>query len=249
MDFSSRVNEASHTAPIIFTPPQENIPTYHPVSPEVPREVSESFQSPYNANSHHQGDKRFPVIEAIGQLHGTYILAQNEDGLYMIDQHAAQERIKYEFYVKQLSNPNPDVQLFLEPLVFERSHADISILQESIHQIRALGIEIEFFGGTTILIRSYPAWFPKGEEEGYLEDVFYQIIQDRKIDIGKVREKLAIQYSCKRSIKANHFLSIQEMNQLLHHLSTCEQPFTCPHGRPILLLTTNREIESRVKRT
>lgn len=192
--------------------------------------------------------ERLPVLYPIGQLQGTYILAQNEQGLYLIDQHAAQERIKYEYFKKKLSEPINDTQTLLMPLSFEFTPDEIICIEQYRQELEAVGIFLEPFGGQTYAVRSYPTWFPKGLEEEIIRDIIHEVIEEGKIDLGKMRDELAALMACKRSIKANHALQLHEMEQLLHDLRQTEHPFTCPHGRPVIIHFSLYEIEKMFKR-
>lgn len=195
-----------------------------------------------------KNDDRIPVLYPIGQLQGTYILAQNDLGLYMIDQHAAQERIKYEFYKKKLGSPSLDRQQLLFPLTFEFTTDEIVLIEKHIEDFEKVGLYLEPFGEKTYAVRSYPSWFPKGLEEDIIRDIVNQVLQYKKIDIEKLREEIAILMACKRSIKANQYLSLSEMERLLNDLRKTSDPFTCPHGRPVIIHFTYYEIEKMFKR-
>lgn len=193
--------------------------------------------------------ERVPPMYPIGQLQGTYILAQNENGFYMVDQHAAQERIKYEYYKEQLAKPNEtEQQQLLFPLTFEFTTIEKTFIENNYDQLQQIGLFLEPFGNNTYAVRAFPGWFPKGQEEEVIRDLVEQIIQKGKINIGKLREEVAILMSCKRSIKANHYLTDQDMVRLLEDLRKTNDPFTCPHGRPVIIHFTYYEIEKMFKR-
>ncbi|GKU79366.1 DNA mismatch repair endonuclease MutL [Paenibacillus sp. L3-i20] len=191
----------------------------------------------------------FPELHWIGQHHGTYIVAQAEDGLYLIDQHAAHERINYEYYLHKFGNPVAASQQLLVPLTLEFTAGDAAQLRELTELFGEAGVEIEPFGAQTFLVRSYPEWMPKGEEQSLLEEMAELLITERKsINITKLREKAAIMCSCKASIKANDRLSREEGDSLLARLSRCDQPYTCPHGRPIIVHLSTYQLEKMFKR-
>lgn len=191
----------------------------------------------------------FPQLFPVGQVHGTYIIAQNEDGFFMIDQHAAQERIKYEFFRDKLKKAeNEERQLLLLPLQFHYSTDEKTRIEESRPLLENVGIYLEEFGPTSYIVREFPTWFPEGEETEIIEEMIEQVLHTRKVDIGKLREEAAIMMSCKRSIKANHHLTMNDMETLLNDLGKAENPFTCPHGRPVLIHFTTYEIEKMFKR-
>lgn len=192
--------------------------------------------------------QRIPTMYPIGQVQGTYILAQNENGLYMIDQHAAQERIKYEFFKKKLGETNNELQELLLPLTFEFSKQESIFIEQNKKEIEKAGLFFESFGHQTYVIRSHPNWFPKGFEEEVIREMIEQIMQDEKINVENIREDAAILMSCKRSIKANHYLNQEDMFRLLEDLRKSVDPFTCPHGRPIIIHFSSYDLEKMFKR-
>src|SRR5699024_7392594 len=129
-------------------------------------------------NFHIEKTDRIPMMYPIGQLQGTYILAQNEQGFYMIDQHAAQERIKYEFFKKQLGKPVEDEQQLLIPLQFDFTPDELILLEQFTEELASVGVVLEHFGGQTYTVRSHPTWFPKGEEEQIIRDIINQVIEE-----------------------------------------------------------------------
>lgn len=193
-------------------------------------------------------EKRMPVMYPIGQMHGTYILAQNEKGLYLIDQHAAQERIKYEFFREKLADVTNEVQELLVPITFEFTASEYSLIQEYEDFLKQIGIYFEPFGQHSLIIRSHPYWLPKGHEKEMIEEVVEQLIQNQKISVLKLREKLAIMMACKKSIKANRHLREDEIQALLEELRKAKDPFTCPHGRPVIVHFSTYEMEKMFKR-
>lgn len=194
-------------------------------------------------------EKRFPSLVPVGQVHGTYIIAQNEDGFYMIDQHAAQERIKYEYFRDKVAKvDHEERQLLLMPLIFHYSGSDKTAIEEHMEMLHAVGIFLEEFGPSSYTVREYPSWFPAGEETAIIEDIIEQVLTNKQINIGKLREESAIMMSCKKSIKANHYLTFSDMERLLADLSKAENPYTCPHGRPVLIHFSTYEIEKMFKR-
>ncbi|WP_028975748.1 DNA mismatch repair endonuclease MutL [Sporolactobacillus terrae] len=192
--------------------------------------------------------RRMPKLYPIGQMHGTYIFAQNEDGLYIIDQHAAQERIKYEFFREKVGETAREVQQLLVPMTFDFSASEYETVTEYQDYLQEIGLNFESFGTRSLIIRSYPTWLPEGREEEMINDIVHQLIETGKVSIKKLREKLAKMMACKRSIKANHYLRPDEIQALLDSLSKAQDPFTCPHGRPVLVHFTPYEMEKMFKR-
>ncbi|WP_027417858.1 DNA mismatch repair endonuclease MutL [Aneurinibacillus terranovensis] len=192
---------------------------------------------------------RVPEMYPMAQLHGTYILAQNQDGMYMIDQHAAQERIFYEFFLAKLANDVIESQDLLIPITLELTKAEAIAVEENIEKFSRVGVFLEPFGTNSFVIRSHPRWLPKGEEEAILHEMVDMVIKQKKeIDIIKLREAAAITMSCKAAIKANRYLTHAEMEALIERLRQTTSPFTCPHGRPIIIHFSTYDIEKMFKR-
>jgi DNA mismatch repair protein MutL len=193
-------------------------------------------------------ESRVPPLYPIGQMHGTYLFAQNEHGLYIIDQHAAQERIKYEFYKEKVGMVAAELQELLVPLTFEYSTDEYVKIDEYRGELEKVGVFLEPFGHNSYIVKAHPQWFPKGEETEIIEDMIEQLLTMKKVDIKKLREEAAIMMSCKGSIKANRHLRKDEIQALLDELRQTSDPFTCPHGRPIIIHTSTYELEKMFKR-
>jgi len=201
-----------------------------------------------NRSAKEQPEPRVPAMYPIGQMHGTYILAQNEKGLFIIDQHAAQERIKYEYFKRKLGEVDSEVQELLMPLTLEFSGNEALILEEYKDMLAEVGVFLEPFGQNSYIVRSHPQWFPQGEEQETIEEMIQQIFTMKRVNIEKLREEAAIMMSCKGSIKANHHLRNDEIFALLETLRKTTDPFTCPHGRPIIIHHSTYEMEKMFKR-
>ncbi|MEH7110699.1 DNA mismatch repair protein MutL, partial [Bacillus sp. JJ1764] len=193
-------------------------------------------------------ESRVPRMYPIGQMHGTYIFAQNENGLYIIDQHAAQERLKYEYFREKVGRVEPELQEILMPLTFEYSTDDYLKIMEYKDELEKVGVFLEEFGLNSFVVRSHPQWLPKGEEKEIIEEMIEQLLSMKKVDIKKLREEAAIMMSCKASIKANRHLRNDEIQTLLDDLRKASDPFTCPHGRPIIVHYSVYEMEKMFKR-
>jgi len=192
--------------------------------------------------------QRVPYMEIVGQVHGTYIIAQNENGMYMIDQHAAQERIKYEYFRQKIGDVSNEIQNLLIPLTFHFSKDELMIINQHIEELDKVGVHLEPFGGNDYIVDSYPVWFPVTEAEEIIKDMIEYVLEHKKVNVKKIREEAAIMMSCKKSIKANHYLKNNEMADLIDQLRETEDPFTCPHGRPIIINFSNYELERLFKR-
>jgi DNA mismatch repair protein MutL len=191
----------------------------------------------------------FPRLQPIGQLHGTYLVAQNEEGLFLVDQHAAHERINYELFYEKFGRPGDASQELLIPLTFEFTSADAGRLLDKLPLLSQVGVVMEPFGGGAFRVRSLPHWFPQGEEQAIVEEMCDWLLAGKlAIDIAKLREKASILCSCKASIKANQRQSLAELEALLDRLAVCRNPYTCPHGRPIVVSFSTYELEKMFKR-
>lgn len=224
---------------------RETIPVQK--TPPVP-EKKDLQEDMYETVLQKSNESRIPPLYPIGQLHGTYILAENEDGLYIIDQHAAQERIKYEYYKEKIGEVSNELQELLIPMTLEFPSDDFVKLQELLPELEKVGIFLEPFGLNTFIVRSHPYWFPEGEEEETIREMIDQVLQMKKVDIHQLREDSAIMMSCKGSIKANQYLRADEIQQLLDTLRSTENPFSCPHGRPIIIHFSTKDLEKMFKR-
>jgi DNA mismatch repair protein MutL len=190
----------------------------------------------------------FPELSLIGQHHGTYLIAQNEDGLYLIDQHAAHERVNYEYYYEKFGAPEDASQELLIPITMEFTSAESEKLKDRLAWFQKAGVILEHFGGGTFRVVSCPYWFPQGEEASIIEEMAEWVLNERAIDLAKLREKSSTLVSCKASIKANQKLTTEEASTLIQRLAACKQPYTCPHGRPIVVSFSSYDLEKLFKR-
>lgn len=214
-------------------------------APAVPAGAPEAL---YGAPEAQPALPAFPELSLIGQHHGTYLIAQNEQGLYLIDQHAAHERVNYEYYYEKFGNPQDASQELLLPITLEFTPSESEKLKERLHWFERTGVILEHFGGGTFRVVSHPYWFPQGEEAMIIEEMADWVLEERSIDLAKLREKSSILVSCKASIKANQKLTPDEANTLIQRLAACKQPYTCPHGRPIIVSFSTYDLEKMFKR-
>lgn len=210
--------------------------------------------TPVTKNENTEGEEktpstsRFPALTYIGQMHGTYLFAEADDGLYIIDQHAAQERINYEYYRVQIGQVSDDQQDLLVPIYLDYSTTDTLRIKEKQSVLEACGLYLEEFGRNTFIVRHHPTWFKKGQEEDTVKEMVDYVLNDRNMTVAKFREATAIMMSCKRAIKANHHLDDLQAKQLLKDLAKVENPFNCPHGRPVLVHFSTTDMEKMFKR-
>ncbi|MGT2750133.1 DNA mismatch repair endonuclease MutL [Streptococcus orisasini] len=190
----------------------------------------------------------FPELDYFGQMHGTYLFAQGEGGLYIIDQHAAQERVKYEYYREKIGEVDSSLQQLLVPYLFEFPANDFMTLQEKMPILNEVGIYLEAYGENTFILREHPIWLQEKEIESAVYEMCDMLLLTNEVSIKKYRAELAIMMSCKRSIKANHTLDDYSARNLLNQLSQCKNPYNCPHGRPVLVNFTKSDMEKMFRR-
>ncbi|WP_274365264.1 DNA mismatch repair endonuclease MutL [Paenibacillus thermotolerans] len=195
-----------------------------------------------------EGAVRFPKLHPIGQALGTYIVAQNETGVYLVDQHAAHERINYEYYFEKFGKGAGASQLTMLSHVLEFTPSESQTIRSRLPLLESVGVYLEPFGGNTFKVRAHPDWFPQGEETELIEEMSQWVLSEKSPDVAKIREASAIMCSCKASIKANQAQTIAAMEALLDRLAECRNPFTCPHGRPIVVHFSMRDLEKMFKR-
>ena len=190
----------------------------------------------------------FPELEFFGQMHGTYLFAQGRDGLYIIDQHAAQERVKYEEYRESIGNVDQSQQQLLVPYIFEFPADDALRLKERMPLLEEVGVFLSEYGENQFILREHPIWMAEEEIESGIYEMCDMLLLTKEVSIKKYRAELAIMMSCKRSIKANHRIDDHSARQLLYQLSQCDNPYNCPHGRPVLVHFTKSDMEKMFRR-
>ena len=189
------------------------------------------------------------VLYPVGLALGTYIIAQNEEGVYMIDQHAAQERINYEKYLKALKEEKTTTVAPLFPINIELNSSDFITVQENQSVLTDMGFVIEEFGYNTLTIKEHPTWLKEGYEEESIHKIIDSIISiGDRFDRVKFNEHIAITLACKMSIKANTRISTEAMEEILNELVETDNPYNCPHGRPTIIKFTIYDIEKMFKR-
>lgn len=187
---------------------------------------------------------KIPDLEYIGVFSGTYLLFQNENGLFLMDQHAAAERIRYEHYFKSLANPNSAIKRLLLPRDIQLTKEDLEIILEHRNIFKTYG----FIINEKAEIEGLPVWLLDSEIDLALESMTTMLTEKKEINLSMLRDALAKDISCKGAIKANKSLSVIEIDALLTQLRNCENPYTCPHGRPTLIKLSNYDIERMFKR-
>ena len=197
-----------------------------------------------------KNNEKLEELYPIGIALGTYIICENDKGIYLIDQHAAKERINYEKYKYILTHPKQDSISLLIPIILEYPLNEYIIIKENIDFIRSLNIEIEDFGSNSFRITAHPTWLPSDFEEEAIKKILDLIINKEKdFSIEKFNDRLAMTVSCKMSKKANTYSSISEMENLIKDLKKCNNPYHCPHGRPTIIHYSIYELEKLFKRS
>ena len=193
--------------------------------------------------------KELPNMYPVGVVHGTYIICQNENGMYMIDQHAAKERINYEKFKYEMGRPSKDKIYPIFPYVIELSSNEAIIMKERMDILRNIGFEVDEIGINSIVIKAHPTWLEKDYEEEQIRRIVEILLATKDFSIEKFREEAATMMSCKKAIKANEYISPEEVEKLLDDLRHCNNPFNCPHGRPTIIFYSNYDLEKLFKRT
>ncbi len=194
--------------------------------------------------------ERLPELYPIGLVHGTYIICENEIGMYLIDQHAAKERINYEKVLNALANPVHEVTSLLFPVTIELSNNEYIVLKQNMNILTDMGFKIEEFGINSIIVKEHPTWLPVGNEDLAIRKVVEMVVNlEHNFKLERFRDSLAALMACKMSIKANTMITKEEMEHLIDDLRQCNNPFNCPHGRPTLVKFTNYDLEKLFKRS
>lgn len=192
--------------------------------------------------------KKIPYMEYVGQIFGTYLIFQNQEGMLMVDQHAAQERINYEKYYKILALKNQPTTELLVPDVLSFTKEEALYVEQNINSFLEIGFRLEQIGQRDFVVREVPLWIKLDNLSSVVNDIITLLIDNKKIDIMFFRDHIAKSIACKASIKANHRINADEVKALLSDLELCENPYTCPHGRPTIIKLSLKDIEKMFER-
>ncbi|MCI6266903.1 MAG: DNA mismatch repair endonuclease MutL [Erysipelotrichaceae bacterium] len=193
---------------------------------------------------------KLPELYPIGLALGTYIVCENEKGIYLIDQHAAQERINYEKYSYLLSHPSKNTIDTIVPIIIELPMNEFLIIKKNLEILENLNIHVEEFGSSSFRITTHPTWFSKNNPDKIIQGIFEQIVKEEKnFDLAKFNDHLAATIACKASVKANTRITKEDMESIINQLRRCNNPFNCPHGRPTIIEFTIYELEKMFKRS
>ena len=191
---------------------------------------------------------RIKEMIPVGIVHKTYIIAENSSGMYIIDQHAAAERINYEKVLNALLKDDYKIIDLLVPIRLEYPKDEFIRIKEHMDILKSIGISLEEFGDNTFIVRSHPTWFFEGYEREAIEKIIAITLEKGEFDKEKFIYKTASTMACKMSIKANDYLDLDTAKILLDNLRRCDNPFTCPHGRPTVITYSNYDLERLFKR-
>lgn len=208
----------------------------------------EEFNYEKEDESKEEQEEKLKEIIPLALVHGTYIIGENEDGMYIMDQHAVNERINYEFYKKELGKDTKESIELLVPIKIELSNNEYIILKEHFNILENMNFSFEEFGNNTIIIRRHPIWIKKDYTYESIRKIIDVIVEKESFEKEKFNEKIAITLACKMSIKANEHISIEEMKALIERLRKTNNPFTCPHGRPTIISYSKYELQKMFKR-
>lgn len=224
----------------IFTYQEKNINTSVFIKEEI-KQPKMNFENDEKNNF-------FQSLEYIGQYDLTYLIFQKDSNLYLIDQHAAMERIMYEKISSSFTTQTSEFYELLVPLTINLPIFEINLLENKKIELAKMHIEYELFDKNTVIIRKVPLWIPANHEREFISDIFNYLLQNKSVDRSLMYDEIAKLLSCKKSIKANMLIHIDEVRQLLNDLDHCQNPYTCPHGRPTVIHFSQYEIEKLFKR-
>lgn len=232
-----------------------------PIERTMPSYIYEEKEE-YQASSINQEISEQKIVEEIketplkemkkkifvkAQIHGTYIVGEDGEGMYLIDQHAAQERINYEYFLEKYSHPDMTMRDLLVPITVEYPLSECMIIEERKELLKEVGIYLDPFGNGFI-IKQLPMWMNQINEHLFIEDMIQQVLKDNKIDLLSLQEHAIATLSCKSSLKGNSHLSIESMQTIVDNLMRCDNPYVCPHGRPTIIHYSAYDLEKLFKR-
>ncbi|MCR5350443.1 MAG: DNA mismatch repair endonuclease MutL [Acholeplasmatales bacterium] len=192
--------------------------------------------------------KKIPYMEYVGEIFGTYLIFQNSEGMYLVDQHAAAERYNFEYYYDLLGQDNLPKTDLLIPIILNFSKKECLYIEQNIESFEKIGFKLEPIGDTSYAIRGVPLWAKVDDIEEICYEILSKMIEENKVSVIYFRESIAKMISCKASIKANHSISKIEIESVIDNLNKCKNPYTCPHGRPTIIKLSIEEIEKMFER-
>ncbi|MBR2840532.1 MAG: DNA mismatch repair endonuclease MutL [Bacilli bacterium] len=194
-------------------------------------------------------EKLMPQMYPVGLVHGTYIILENENGMYLMDLHAAKERCNYEKFKYEMGKPIVASTPMLFPITIELSNSDYILLKKHLNLLTDLKFKVEEFGINSIVVKEHPTWLPTKNLEDSIRTIIDVIIREKEFSIEKFNEKVATMMSCKHAVRANTHLTQEDMEALVEDLRKCKNPFNCPHGRPTTVFYSKYDLEKLFKRS
>lgn len=187
-------------------------------------------------------------VKIIGQVFDTYWILQYDSAMYMVDQHAAHEKVLYERFMRQFSEKKPMVQFLQPPVVLTLTMQEEQAVKEHMSVFEELGYQIEPFGGREYVVNGVPAHLPQIGNEELLKDVIDAMVDEHSRPTPDILKDKIASMSCKAAVKGNNRLPKEQMEELLRELMTLENPYHCPHGRPTMIKMTKTELDKKFKR-
>ena len=191
--------------------------------------------------------RTLPDLKVLAQIFKTYILSEADNKLFLIDQHAAAERYNYEKLQREFIERKNYKKQMLIPLMFDFSVEEAAEVRNNLEKFEELGIVFEEFGDNSYVVREFPGWIEEDEEQ-MIKIIVEKVLRNNNITFSELRNDAIAMASCKMSIKANQVLTDVEMNKVISDLYECKNPFTCPHGRPIITKMEKKDLEKMFKR-
>jgi DNA mismatch repair protein MutL len=197
--------------------------------------------------------KREPLlagsIRILGQYRDSYIIASDGQGLLIIDQHVAHERVLYEKLAGSMKDREVRTQGLLSPFTIDLAPHQVALIEKVMPELQKSGFQVEAFGGASIIVRSVPAIAAESDYRELLKEILENLeAEDRGVDLERIRDRIAVSTACRAAVKVNMPLSMEKMQWLVDQLARTQVPTSCPHGRPIILRFSNHEIEKKFGR-
>lgn len=207
-----------------------------------------SYPLPKVVETNDKGPEFFKHLQVLAQLHDSYILCSNEEGLVIVDQHAAQERYHYEQLNEKLLVQCTNKQPLMVPIQLDVSSNVLAQYMTINEKTAFFGIEFEPFGTDQLILREIPLWFHDVDQKQFLQDLLDYFVENQDVDMAKLRKHMIATMACHSSIRFNRPLSMQEMEQVILDLQKCKQPYHCPHGRPTVIVMSDGELRKEFER-
>lgn len=221
--------------------------TSYSVNPS-PKVIKSNFLDDLDDRETKKSSEKLPRLRILGQVNSTFIIAEGDEGMYIVDQHAAHERIYYERYDKAFKDSSIKSQPLLMPISIELTPSEKQLVLEDIESFQRIGFSIEDFGGNTIAIKEVPILYGNPDNEDLFNEILGGVLDSKEKNLVSCIDKVIYSMACKSAIKAGDSLSIKELEALIDALNMCNSPYTCPHGRPTVIKMSYLELEKKFNR-